>query len=120
MRSTLCCALVLLVVAAAPVWGQQPLPASEVPGRYRADADRLIDAALADSAAWHRLAALVDGFGHRLSGSRSLEAAIDWIEAIPFSETRNYVQRVLENVQVYRTKLDGPGPGTTLDRDLVR
>ncbi|MEK9967896.1 MAG: lytic transglycosylase domain-containing protein, partial [Ferrovibrio sp.] len=27
---------------------------------------------------------------------------IDWIELIPFSETRNYVQRVLEGVQVYR------------------
>lgn len=27
---------------------------------------------------------------------------VDWIELIPFSETRNYVQRVLENVQVYR------------------
>ncbi len=28
--------------------------------------------------------------------------AIDWIELIPFDETRNYVQRVIENVQVYR------------------
>ena len=27
---------------------------------------------------------------------------LDWIELIPFSETRNYVQRVLENVVVYR------------------
>ncbi len=26
---------------------------------------------------------------------------IDWIEAIPFSETKNYVQRVLENAVVY-------------------
>ena len=30
---------------------------------------------------------------------------IDWIEQIPFSETRNYVQRVLENAQVYRARL---------------
>ena len=28
--------------------------------------------------------------------------AIDWVELIPFSETRNYVQRVLENLHVYR------------------
>jgi soluble lytic murein transglycosylase len=28
---------------------------------------------------------------------------IDWIEAIPFAETRNYVQRVLENAVVYET-----------------
>ena len=33
--------------------------------------------------------------------------AIDWIEKIPFSETRNYVQRVMENLFVYRAILDG-------------
>ena len=39
---------------------------------------------------------------------------VDWIEAIPFSETRNYVQRVLENAVVYdlmnpaRAKSRGP------------
>jgi soluble lytic murein transglycosylase len=32
--------------------------------------------------------------------------AIDWVERIPFSETRNYVQRVMENLQVYRVQLD--------------
>ena len=32
---------------------------------------------------------------------------IDWIEQIPFSETRNYVMRVLENTQVYRNRLTG-------------
>ena len=30
---------------------------------------------------------------------------IDWIEAIPFEETRNYIQRVLENLHVYRRRL---------------
>lgn len=30
---------------------------------------------------------------------------VDWVERIPFSETRNYVQRVLENFQVYRRRL---------------
>jgi soluble lytic murein transglycosylase len=30
---------------------------------------------------------------------------IDWVERIPFSETRNYVQRVMENLQVYRRRL---------------
>ncbi|MEH6526356.1 MAG: lytic transglycosylase domain-containing protein [Sneathiella sp.] len=30
---------------------------------------------------------------------------IDWIEFIPFTETRNYVQRVIENLQVYRQRL---------------
>ncbi len=29
---------------------------------------------------------------------------IDWIERIPFTETRNYVQRVLENLAIYQTR----------------
>jgi soluble lytic murein transglycosylase len=32
---------------------------------------------------------------------------VDWIESIPFGETRNYVQRVLENAQIYRNRLSG-------------
>lgn len=37
---------------------------------------------------------------------------IDWIEQIPFAETRNYVQRVFENTQVYRSRLtNGPIAG---------
>lgn len=45
---------------------------------------------------------------------------IDWVETIPFSETRNYVQRVLENVQVYRHRLNkGPVPISVLT-DLKR
>lgn len=48
-----------------------------------------------------------------------LEDAIDWVESIPFGETRNYVMRVLENVSVYRTLLDPKAP-LTLDKDLVR
>ena len=30
--------------------------------------------------------------------------AVDWVERIPFAETRNYVQRVMENFQVYRAR----------------
>ncbi|MGA7450966.1 MAG: lytic transglycosylase domain-containing protein, partial [Rhodoplanes sp.] len=30
--------------------------------------------------------------------------AVDWVERIPFAETRNYVQRVMENLQVYRVR----------------
>lgn len=50
------------------------------------------------------------------------EQAIDWIEGIPFSETRNYVQRVLENLQVYRVLLPkGQGNAAPLlEKDLVR
>jgi len=37
--------------------------------------------------------------------------AIDWVERIPLSETRNYVQRVMENLQVYRVRF---GSGTSV------
>jgi soluble lytic murein transglycosylase len=39
-----------------------------------------------------------------------LDKTLDWIEQIPFSETRNYVQRVLEGTLVYRNRLDQPVP----------
>lgn len=32
---------------------------------------------------------------------------VDWIELIPYGETRNYVQRVLENTAIYRNRLSG-------------
>ncbi|GAA6180830.1 transglycosylase SLT domain-containing protein [Shimia sp. NS0008-38b] len=35
----------------------------------------------------------------------SVEAMIDWIEMIPFNETRNYVMRVAESLPVYRARL---------------
>jgi carboxypeptidase Q len=54
---------------------------SGIPAAYRAAADSLIRAATRDSAAYDRVGRLVDGFGHRLAGSRSLEAAIDWVLA---------------------------------------
>ena len=38
-------------------------------------------------------------------GHRDADGMIDWIEEIPFSETRNYVQRVMENTEIYRTRL---------------
>lgn len=37
--------------------------------------------------------------------------AVDWVERIPFDETRNYVQRVVENLQIYRQILGQPSPG---------
>ena len=46
---------------------------------YAETAARIIEAALADSTAYERTAYAADAFGHRLSGSASLEATIDWI-----------------------------------------
>ena len=45
---------------------------------------------------------------------------IDWIEMIPFSETRNYVQRVLENIEIYRNRLSGNDQKLTILTDLYR
>jgi carboxypeptidase Q len=45
---------------------------------YREPARRLIDESLSSRFAWERLAELGDTFGHRLSGSEALEAAIKW------------------------------------------
>ncbi|MGZ6015716.1 MAG: lytic transglycosylase domain-containing protein, partial [Phenylobacterium sp.] len=45
---------------------------------------------------------------------------VDYIECIPFSETRNYVMRVMENVQVYRAKMNGGSAPITLSADLKR
>jgi soluble lytic murein transglycosylase len=39
--------------------------------------------------------------------------AVDWVERIPFSETRNYVQRVMENLGVYRARF-GDGAAVAL------
>jgi soluble lytic murein transglycosylase len=47
---------------------------------------------------------------------------VDWVELIPFAETRNYVQRVMENLEVYRHRLapDGRQTQITLLQDLQR
>ena len=45
----------------------------------------------------------------------SVEEIVDWIESIPFDETRNYVQRVMENYQVYRARLEGRPLGIARD-----
>ena len=42
---------------------------------------------------------------------------IDWIERIPFDETRDYVQKVMENLQLYRSRTGHP---LSLTRDLLR
>ena len=45
---------------------------------------------------------------------------IDWIESIPIGETRNYVQRVLENLQLYRLRMGDDGLAFSLASDLKR
>lgn len=43
--------------------------------------------------------------------------AVDWVERVPFSETRYYIQRVMENMQVYRV-LFGDSAGFRIEADL--
>jgi len=38
------------------------------------------------------------------------------VERIPFSETRNYVQRVMENLQVYRVRFDSGASASKSDQ----
>ncbi|MGQ2969395.1 MAG: transglycosylase SLT domain-containing protein [Allorhizobium sp.] len=46
---------------------------------------------------------------------KSVDEVVDWIERIPFPETRNYVMRVMENYQVYKSRL---GQKTDIVHDL--
>ncbi|CAI2935611.1 lytic transglycosylase domain-containing protein [Aminobacter niigataensis] len=48
---------------------------------------------------------------------RDIDTVVDWIERIPFSETRSYVQRVMENYQVYKMRLSG---SYDIEGDLVK
>lgn len=45
-----------------------------------------------------------------------LDKVIDWIERIPYTETRNYVMRVMENYGVYKARLTGK---TDIKADLL-
>jgi len=62
-------------------------------------------------------------FGDPRTGEVDL---VDWIEAIPFEETRNYVQRVLESETVYRELLlseqlaSVPGKSGEISLDHIR
>jgi soluble lytic murein transglycosylase len=44
---------------------------------------------------------------------------IDWIEFIPFRETRNYVMRVAESVPIYRARLGKPPHPVPFSRELI-
>ncbi|WFP62032.1 lytic transglycosylase domain-containing protein [Mesorhizobium sp. WSM4904] len=38
---------------------------------------------------------------------KDVDAVVDWIERIPYTETRSYVQRVMENYEVYKMRISG-------------
>ena len=84
MAAPLARALLLCVAALPPLTacdsGASPGPNAGIES-HRADAERLIDAALQDSFAYERLALLTDLFGPRFGGTDNLEMALDWILA---------------------------------------
>ena len=53
----------------------------------------------------NRVARWLDTMGDPRAGKVDM---VDWIEMIPLRETRNYVQRIMEGLGVYRDRLAGP------------
>ncbi|MEM6933543.1 MAG: transglycosylase SLT domain-containing protein, partial [Pseudomonadota bacterium] len=62
---------------------------------------------------------LLDNGNPRRVGATTADM-IDWMENIPFRETRNYVQRVMEGLYVYRARLSGIAGPMTIEKDLAR
>lgn len=72
-------------------------------------------AAVSYNAGPHRAKQWIKKYGDPRSGEID---AIDWVEKIPFSETRNYVMRVMENMQVYRARLNNDSAPNRIEQDL--
>ena len=73
-------------------------------------------AAVGYNAGPHRARQWIETYGDPRTGEID---PVDWVEMIPFSETRNYVQRVLENMQVYRARRSGDTAPVTIDQMLT-
>lgn len=65
----------------------------------------------------HRVERWIKDYGDPRTGAID---PVEWVESIPFKETRNYVQRVLENKQVYQNRLAGENQPLQLAQDLAR
>ncbi len=77
-------------------------------------------AAAAYNAGAHRVDEWLVEIGDPRRPGATVEDMIDWTEMIPFSETRNYVQRVIEALYVYRSRLSGAAGPMTVEADLMR
>ncbi|HKX07909.1 MAG TPA: lytic transglycosylase domain-containing protein [Stellaceae bacterium] len=72
-------------------------------------------------AAYNAGPARVSEWEHDMGDPRAKEVdVIDWVEGIPFRETRSYVQRVLENLQIYRLRMGDRNLAFSLALDLKR
>jgi carboxypeptidase Q len=69
------CVFLLTGFLSTAISAQSPQQIRET---YREKADKIIEAALSDEGVWSKLEYLCDRIGHRLSGSASLERAVEW------------------------------------------
>ncbi len=65
----------------------------------------------------NNVAAWIRKFGDPRKGGVDI---VDWIESIPFGETRNYVQRILEGLQTYRAQFGDARLATAANGELWR
>ncbi len=86
-------------------------------GRYNISLGRAYLQDLIDRFGGSYVLQWMDSFGD--PRTKSIDV-VDWVESIPFTETRNYVQRVLENLQVYRMRLGDHNLAFSLPSDLKR
>ena len=116
-----------MILLFAMLWTISPLAGENIRKNYEKKAEKIISAALEQDDSYSRLAYLCDTFGHRFSGSESLELAIDWILAEMKSDGLENVhgEEVMvpkwvrgnesaELVQPYRKKLPMLGLGRSI------
>jgi soluble lytic murein transglycosylase len=58
--------------------------------------------------------------GDPRAGSAGSVDPVDFIECAPFTETRNYMMRVMENMAVYKARLNGGSAPLTTSQDIAR
>ncbi|WP_284265334.1 lytic transglycosylase domain-containing protein [Roseicyclus amphidinii] len=92
------------------------LGASFLAGLY----DRYDDNPVLIAAAYNAGPARAADWIERFGDPRRAEDVIFWIEAIPFSETRNYIMRVTESLAIYEAQLTGTLPTLGLSERLAR
>lgn len=62
----------------------------------------------------------VQQWRERFGDPRNADDIIDWIEDVPFTETRNYIMRVIESLPIYEAQLTGELPTLGLSERLMQ